>query len=126
MEDSESQEIDRLNEESNMATQRATACVKVKSKVKVKPSPIQPMVKVKAPDGGYGWVIVLASFWVQFLLVLPHVVYGVLYPNLLEAFGRSNADTAWPGSICAGCNLIFGKQPAQPELNQHHMWQNLN
>ncbi|XP_064638432.1 monocarboxylate transporter 14-like [Lineus longissimus] len=62
---------------------------------------------VEALDGGYAWVIVFASFWIQFLISLP-MVYGVLYVELLEAFESSNADTAWPGSIATGLALGLG------------------
>jgi hypothetical protein len=82
----------------------------IATKVRVKQSKDQGQVDVVAPDGGYGWVIVFASFWIQFLIAMP-MVYGVLYVDLLEAFERSNADTAWPGSIATGLALALGKFP---------------
>ena len=68
----------------------------------------QGRMDVVAPDGGYGWMIVFASFWVQFLISML-MTYGVLYVELLDAFQRSNADTAWPGSIATGLALALGK-----------------
>ncbi|XP_070533830.1 monocarboxylate transporter 12-like isoform X4 [Ptychodera flava] len=53
----------------------------------------------KPPDGGWGWVIVLATFAI--LAISGGNVYsiGVLFVAFLDAFGRSKADTSWIGSI---------------------------
>jgi hypothetical protein len=56
-------------------------------------------VVYKAPDGGWGWVIVVASFILQALSVGIAYTFGVIYVKLLEFFKDSQSSTAWIGSI---------------------------
>ncbi|KAL4640107.1 monocarboxylate transporter 9-like [Arapaima gigas] len=77
---------------------------------------------VKALDGGWGWVIMVASFMAQLLAYgSPHAV-GVLFPEWLAAFHGGKALTAWVGSlvsgigllaspICSACVMNFGAKP---------------
>ena len=44
-------------------------------------------------DGGYSWLVVLGSFLTQFVVMGVHNVFGLLYIDLLEEFGESNAAT---------------------------------
>ncbi|XP_070534498.1 monocarboxylate transporter 12-B-like [Ptychodera flava] len=51
------------------------------------------------PDGGWGWVVVLASF-IGFVITAGNVhAFSVMYVALLDAFGESKAVTAWVGGI---------------------------
>ena len=61
------------------------------------------------PDGGWGWVIVFASF-------LNHVVvdgitftFGVFYLEFLDYFKASKSKTSLVGSLLAGFYLMSGK-----------------
>ncbi|XP_070534494.1 monocarboxylate transporter 13-like isoform X1 [Ptychodera flava] len=55
--------------------------------------------KGEPPDGGWGWVIVFASF-VGFFISTGNVhSFSVLYVAFLDAFGESKAVTAWIGGI---------------------------
>ncbi|KAF5900645.1 monocarboxylate transporter 9, partial [Clarias magur] len=76
----------------------------------------------KAPDGGWGWVIVLASFMALLLGYGSPQSVGVLYPEWLDAFQESKGMTAWVGSlvsgvgliaspICSACVVNFGARP---------------
>ncbi|KAJ8365655.1 hypothetical protein SKAU_G00144860 [Synaphobranchus kaupii] len=76
----------------------------------------------KALDGGWGWVIVVASFMAQFLAYGSPQSVGVLYPAWLDAFQAGKGMTAWVGSlvsgvgliaspICSACVLNFGARP---------------
>ncbi|GAA6069588.1 monocarboxylate transporter 9b isoform X1 [Tachysurus ichikawai] len=76
----------------------------------------------KAMDGGWGWVIVVASFIAQLLAYGSPQSVGVLYPEWLNAFQESKGMTAWVGSlvsgvgliaspICSACVVNFGARP---------------
>ncbi|XP_077998163.1 monocarboxylate transporter 12-like [Glandiceps talaboti] len=51
------------------------------------------------PDGGWGWVIVMATFITFALTAGSMYSFGVLYVAFLDAFGESKSKTAWVGSI---------------------------
>lgn len=60
-------------------------------------------------DGGWGWVIVVASFIAQLLAYGSPQSVGVLYPEWLDAFQESKGMTAWVGSLVSGVGLIASK-----------------
>ncbi|ELT97404.1 hypothetical protein CAPTEDRAFT_225236 [Capitella teleta] len=60
------------------------------------------------PDGGYGWVIVLASFFVNFIADGCAYSYGVIYVELLRYFDESRSRTALVGAIFISVPLITG------------------
>ncbi|XP_074088392.1 monocarboxylate transporter 9 [Macrotis lagotis] len=61
----------------------------------------------KPPDGGWGWVIVLASFFTQFLSYGSPLAVGVLYIQWLDLFHEGKGTTAWVGSLANGVGLIL-------------------
>jgi len=59
----------------------------------------EPVV-YKAPDGGWGWVIVFASFLLQALSVGITYTFGIIYVDLLDYFKDTEVrNTAWIGSF---------------------------
>ncbi|XP_070834476.1 monocarboxylate transporter 9-like [Chaetodon trifascialis] len=60
----------------------------------------------KALDGGWGWMIVVASFMAHLLSYGSPSSVGVLYPEWLHAFQEGKGLTAWVGSLVAGVGLI--------------------
>ncbi|XP_046510060.1 monocarboxylate transporter 9 [Equus quagga] len=60
----------------------------------------------KSPDGGWGWMIVLVSFFTQFLCYGSPLAVGVLYIEWLDAFGEGKGKTAWVGSLASGVGLL--------------------
>ncbi|XP_048669993.1 monocarboxylate transporter 9 isoform X3 [Marmota marmota marmota] len=60
----------------------------------------------KSPDGGWGWVIVLVSFFTQFLCYGSPLAVGVLYVEWLDVFGEGKGKTAWVGSLASGVGLL--------------------
>ncbi|KAJ7988900.1 hypothetical protein DPEC_G00313980 [Dallia pectoralis] len=68
-----------------------------------RPPPIRP-----APDGGWGWVIVVSSFLYNVLILGYHNSFGVYLISLLEEFGETSSKTAWVGSISYGFIMICG------------------
>lgn len=62
-----------------------------------------------APDGGWGWVVVLASFCISIIVDGICYTFGVIKPDLEGHFETSSSTTAWAGSLLAGFYLIVGK-----------------
>ncbi|XP_012277377.2 monocarboxylate transporter 13 [Orussus abietinus] len=59
----------------------------------------KPTPKLKNPnfvslDGGYGWIVVLGAFFVQFWVAGLVKSYGVLYVEVMETFPNSSATVA--------------------------------
>ncbi|XP_043218208.1 monocarboxylate transporter 12-like [Amphibalanus amphitrite] len=63
---------------------------------------------VVPPDGGWGWVIVAASFMCNAIVDGFIFSFGVLLLPLVDEFGESKSKTAWIGSILSGFYLIAG------------------
>lgn len=60
------------------------------------------------PDGGYGWVIVVASFMCNLVVDGVGYSFGILLPALVDHYGSTKGTTAWVGSIMAGSMLGAG------------------
>jgi len=63
--------------------------------------PLEPVVPLVPPDGGYGWVVVVASFVVHMLVLGNIYSFGVLFPVYIDVFDASQGSVAWVGSISA-------------------------
>ncbi|KAG0716397.1 Monocarboxylate transporter 14 [Chionoecetes opilio] len=63
---------------------------------------------VVPPDGGWGWVVVLASFMCN--VVVDGIIFscGMLLPYFKEEFGVSNSEVSWVSSLLGGFYLIVG------------------
>ncbi|XP_071106596.1 monocarboxylate transporter 9-like [Haliotis cracherodii] len=61
-----------------------------------------------APDGGWGWVVVLGAFIISVVCDGCAFSFGVLYTELLDHFGESKSKTSWVGSLFVGVPLICG------------------
>lgn len=61
-----------------------------------------------APDGGYGWVIVLSAFFVSFISDGLTLSFGVLFTELLEVFQESKGVTSIIASLFYGVPLLCG------------------
>lgn len=76
--------------------------------------PLQPsasnstIVPPLAPNGGYGWIIVLASFVINLIADGIGFSFGVLYIELLHYFGESKGKTALVGSLFYSIPLMCG------------------
>lgn len=62
-----------------------------------------------APDGGWGWIVVLASFCISIIVDGICYTFGVIKPDLENHFETSSSTTAWAGSLLAGVYLIVGQ-----------------
>lgn len=71
----------------------------------------------KAPDGGWGWVIVAASFFVHCIADGVTMSFGVLFTEFLDYFKESKAFTSWVGSLFMAIPLLAG--PLASVLTDH-------
>ena len=60
-------------------------------------------------DGGYGWVIVLSSFTVSFLVDGVLFTFGLLLNVLVDEFEESTASVATMGGLLLGCVALSCK-----------------
>ncbi|XP_064638129.1 monocarboxylate transporter 12-B-like [Lineus longissimus] len=60
------------------------------------------------PDGGWGWVVVFASFMIH--VIADGIVYsfGIFYVEFLEYFESGKGDTAWIASLMVGITFVTG------------------
>jgi hypothetical protein len=63
----------------------------------------------KCPDGGWGWVVVFASFMIHVIADGVTYTFGIFYFEILNYYGTSNAMTAWVASIMCGTTYCVGK-----------------
>lgn len=59
-------------------------------------------------DGGYGWTVVGASFVAHVIADGCGFSFGVLFAELLDAFGESKGRTAWVGSLFVSIPAVCG------------------
>jgi MFS family permease len=70
--------------------------------------PSEPKDSLSPPDGGYGWVVVAASFVVHMLVLGNIYSFGVLFPVYIDVFDAPQGSVAWVGSISAGIMTGMG------------------
>lgn len=61
-----------------------------------------------APDGGYGWIIILSAFLTSVISDGLAFSCGVLYSELLAVFEESKSITSWIPSLFLGVPMIAG------------------
>ncbi|XP_015665859.1 monocarboxylate transporter 7 isoform X2 [Protobothrops mucrosquamatus] len=61
---------------------------------------ITPNVYTKVPDGGWGWIVAFAFFFVEALTYGIIKSFGVFFTDLVECFNESNSRISWIISIC--------------------------
>jgi len=62
----------------------------------------------RSPDGGWGWVIVAASFLAHAIIDGYSDSVGILFDYLLDEFNESKATTAWVASLFVSMPSICG------------------
>lgn len=60
------------------------------------------------PDGGWGWVVVVASFVVNLIADGITFSFGVIFVEFLKYFGQNRGTTAWVGSLFMAMPLLSG------------------
>ncbi|XP_005109624.2 uncharacterized protein LOC101862144 isoform X3 [Aplysia californica] len=61
-----------------------------------------------APDGGWGWLIMIASFCCIMIVDGVCFSFGVLVPEYIRVFNVSHTQVGWVGSTLAGSYLLVG------------------
>jgi hypothetical protein len=64
---------------------------------------------VVPPDGGWGWVIVAASFFCNLVVDGIIFAFGMFLSDISETFNESKAKVSIIGSLLAGFYLMVGK-----------------
>lgn len=59
-------------------------------------------------DGGYGWVIVIASFLCNMVVDGIAYTFGVFLNEFVEDFNEGPGKVAWVGSLLSGMYLSAG------------------
>ncbi|KAF8767570.1 Monocarboxylate transporter 12 like protein [Argiope bruennichi] len=60
------------------------------------------------PDGGWGWVVVFASFMIHVVADGVTYTFGIFYYEFLKYYGESKGTTAWVASIMVGTTYCIG------------------
>lgn len=66
------------------------------------------LAEAHAPDGGWGWVVVAASFLVNLIADGITFSFGVIFVEFLNYFGENRSKTAWIGSLFMAMPLLSG------------------
>lgn len=76
-------------------------------------------VTVAAPDGGWGWVVLMATIMVMALTLAFPACVGIFYTDLQNDFHASNSQTSWVPSIMTSALHAGGKVhfPAPEKVN---------
>lgn len=64
--------------------------------------------EIVVPDGGWGWVVVFASFMINMIADGITFSFGIYNVEFLKYFGDSKGKTAWIGSIFMASPLLSG------------------
>lgn len=64
---------------------------------------------MKSPDGGWGWMVVFASFLIHAIADGVTYTFGIFYFEILKYYGTNKAMTAWVASIMTGTTYCVGK-----------------
>ena len=68
------------------------------------------------PDGGYGWVIVFASFMCNMIVDGIAYTFGIFLGEFVVYFNTGTGTASWVGSLLSGMYLCAGKSPS-PSLS---------
>lgn len=64
----------------------------------------------KIPDGGWGWMVVLAAFTLNTISEGVSFSFGLLYSEFLIEFESSKSATSWIGSLFIAMPLLAGNE----------------
>ncbi|KAJ8972063.1 hypothetical protein NQ317_010932 [Molorchus minor] len=64
--------------------------------------------EARPPDGGWGWMVVLASFVVNLIADGITFSFGVIFVEFLKYFGENRGTTAWVGGVFMAMPLLSG------------------
>lgn len=62
----------------------------------------------KIPDGGWGWIVVLAAAVISAIADGATFSFGLLFIEFLKEFELSKSSTSWIGSLFLAVPLLTG------------------
>lgn len=65
----------------------------------------------EVPDGGWGWVVAVAFFFVEVFTYGIIKIFGIFLQDLMTCFGETNSSVSWAVSICVFV-MAFTGNPA--------------
>jgi len=74
---------------------------------------VEEVIPPQTPDGGWGWIVVGATFVLGLIVDGVSYTFGIIMPELIDFFGSSKRKTALVGSMISGVYLIVGN---------YHLW----
>lgn len=69
---------------------------------------MKPNVYPQAPDGGWGWVVAVAFFFVEVFTYGIIKIFGIFLEDLTSHFGETNSRVSWIVSICVFFMFLTG------------------
>jgi hypothetical protein len=60
------------------------------------------------PDGGWGWAVMIASFFCNMIVDGMCYTFGIFFTELVDYFGSTKSETALVGALVPGMYLIVG------------------
>jgi len=70
---------------------------------------IEELTPPVTPDGGWGWMVVAATFVSNLIVDGVAYTFGIIMPELIAYFDASKGKTALVGSMIPGVYLIVGE-----------------
>ena len=62
-----------------------------------------------APDGGWGWIVVLECFMVHMVVDGITYTFGIILAEMVRSFQTGRSETSWVGSVQTCLMLLLGK-----------------
>ena len=72
----------------------------------------------RAPDGGYGWVVVLCAFTCNLVYGGCDYSFGILLPHIQRRYDAGSAASALAGSLCTSTFYLMGP-PVAAAVNRY-------
>ncbi|XP_067127605.1 monocarboxylate transporter 9-like [Centruroides vittatus] len=96
------------NDEQGYAKAHSAQEIRSSASLPSSPSETEGRSMPVPPDGGWGWVVVFASFMINLISDGVSLSFGILFVDLVNYFGESKGKTAWVGSIFLSMPLLTG------------------
>lgn len=106
--DDEDDENDDDDDDDDKKPSRASPSISTSSSSSEDNSSLGQLSEARPPDGGWGWVVVAASFMVNLIADGITFSFGVIYHEFLQYFGEGKATTSWIGSLFMAMPLLSG------------------
>ena len=65
-------------------------------------APIKPSHEITKPEGGYGWMVVAASYYAMFTIFGTANSFGMLFAGIREEYGKGQ-----PNIVFKICNYMY-------------------